>query len=462
MKRIFAVILAAALALSVVGCAAEPVRNDALITAEGTLLSREDALDIIPSSEEFPSAEAAYIIQPPASDADIATAIPEKMPEKAVVKELAAKQDFTVVPVQEKAQEVRAMWFSYLDLIPMIQGKSKGDFRSNICTAFNNCAELGINTVIVHVRPFADALYDSDYFPYSYIVNESNTEGCNPGYDPLSIMVEEAHSRGLKIEAWINPYRVRKPGDKEAVSADSIATKWLNEKEDYVLSYKGGLYFNPARKDVQSLIVNGVCEVVKNYAVDGIHFDDYFYPSPDNKFDSVAYGEYKNSGGTKSLGDWRRENVNILVKRVYKAIKSIRKKCVFGISPQGNHSNNYSQQYIDVAKWGSQSGYVDYICPQIYWSYENTAAPYIYMLKSWEDMVTSPDVKLYIGLASYKIGGENDFKNATDMMKRQVEDAREVQHYGGFALYRYDSLFNPKASLRTQVSKEIANLNSIL
>ena len=481
MKKIVAILLSAALLFSVTGCAGKPAVSSGVVSAEGTLISRTEEAPLV-TGEEYPDTNDINAIEPEAqpssakeaTEPEKATNIhnetkdaltAEKTSKPAVDAEPTAtvkEPEATQLAASTAVNEVRAVWISYLDLMPIVQGKSKSEFRSNIRNAFDNCAEMGLNTLIVQVRPFADALYESAYFPYSYIVNGSNLEGYDPGFDPLEIMVTEAHSRGLKIEAWLNPYRVRNPNAKIGLSGDSIAAQWQNDYSDYVIEYKTGLYFNPARKDVQDLIVNGVIEIVKNYAVDGIHFDDYFYPSPDNNFDSIAYDEYTSGGGKKSLGDWRRNNVNTLVKRLYKEIKAIRSSCKFGISPQGNHGNNYSQQYIDVAKWGSTPGYVDYICPQIYWGYENKAAPYSEMLSSWEDMITSPKVQLYVGLASYKIGGnEKDFTNSTDIMERQVSDAREMKHYKGFALYRYDSLFNPPSKLKKQIATEKNNLMSI-
>lgn len=136
-----------------------------------------------------------------------------------------------------------------------------------------------------------------------------------------------------------------------------------------------GIYYNPGSEEARQLIVDGVKEIVANYNVDGIHFDDYFYPTTDASFDSGTYAAYQNSGGTLSLADWRRENVNILVRQTYAAIKSINPSVKFGISPQGNMSNNYNVQYSDVAKWISTSGYVDYICPQVYFGFQNQHQP---------------------------------------------------------------------------------------
>ena len=242
--------------------------------------------------------------------------------------------------------EYRAVWFSYLDLSSMLKGQTESAFRKNIRSAFQKISDLGCNVAIVQVRPFGDALYESDYFPWSYLC--TGTEGKNPGFDPLDVMIDEARDLDLEIEAWVNPYRIRPSGNKNALSSSNIASQWENEKKDYVIRYGGGIYYNPARPEVRELIVDGVRELAERYDVDGIHFDDYFYPSPDDSFDSTAYKEYKNGGGSLGLGDWRRENVNILIRDVYSAIKAADSSIRFGVSPQGNTSNNYNSQYIDV------------------------------------------------------------------------------------------------------------------
>ena len=363
--------------------------------------------------------------------------------------------------------ERRAAWITYLEYANILKGKSKSTFQANINAVFDNCVSQGLNTVIVQVRPFGDALYDSDYFPWSSYA--SGTEGVNPGFDPLQVMVESARARGLRIEAWINPYRIR-TGSNTALSDDNPASKWLAEGSDCVVKTSSGLYYNPAREEVQQLVVNGVAELVRNYDIDAIHFDDYFYPNPDDSFDNTAYQEYRNAGGTLSRGDWRRENVNKLVRTVYATIKSIDSSVELGISPQCNMSNNYNQQYIDVAKWLSNTGYVDYIAPQLYVGFENATAPFAQTVAEWNSMIQVSGIDLYVGLAVYKIGqtdtwagsGKNEWLNVTDMLQRQVETSREQSHYQGFILYRYDSFANPTSDVKSQVAQEMANLRSIL
>jgi len=351
--------------------------------------------------------------------------------------------------------EISAVWLSYLDLGPMLTGKTKAQFQTAINKAFSNIAGTGFNTVIVQVRPFGDALYSSDYFPWSYVC--TGTEGEDPGFDPLQIMVAAAHSKGLSIEAWLNPYRVRAANYTKPLSDDNQAVKWLDEGSDAAVEYNGGIYYNPGSKQARQLIINGVREIVQKYSVDGIHFDDYFYPNPNSSFDADTYADYS---GSLSLGDWRRENVNTLVKALYSTIKSCRSSVRFGISPSGNNSNNYNQQYADVAKWVKTSGYVDYICPQIYWGFDHSTMPFAATVDSWNSMVTSPSVRLVVGIGAYRLGESGEWSGTTDILARMVKKARTASRCGGVALYRYDSLYN--SAVASQAAQECASLSKVL
>ncbi|MBP0962727.1 MAG: family 10 glycosylhydrolase, partial [Oscillospiraceae bacterium] len=329
--------------------------------------------------------------------------------------------------------EISAVWVSYLDLAPMLTGKTKSQFTSNIGKAFDKIADTGFNTVIVQVRPFADALYQSDYFPWSYLC--TGTEGEDPGYDPLDIMVDAAHDRGLEIEAWLNPYRVRSANYTKKLCDDNQASVWLDEGSDAVVEYGGGIYYNPASEDARELILSGVEEIVDNYDVDGIHMDDYFYPNPDKSFDADSYADYD---GPLSLGNWRRQNVNTLVRDIYSTVKNSNSSVRFGISPTGNNDNNYSQQYADVKKWAQSSGYVDYICPQIYWGYDHASMPYAQTVEDWDDIITHSSVKLIVGIGAYRLGEAGEWSGTNNILARMVETARKADSYGGTAMYRYD------------------------
>ena len=354
-------------------------------------------------------------------------------------------------------EEVRAIWLSYLDLGPLLKNRSESQFTASIRGVFDDIADLGLNTVYAQVRPFGDALYDSDYFPASYLFTGTEGRIGSQPYDALEIMVEEAHDRGLKIEAWVNPYRVYT--SSRTLSSDNPAIEMLETGD--ALRYDGGVYYNPGSPAARGLIVDGVREIVKGYDVDGIHFDDYFYPpNAPASFDAETYEE---ADTDLTLAAWRREQVDILVREVYAAVGGGK---VFGISPAGNNNNNYNSLYCNVKKWLTNSGYVDYICPQVYFGFNNSVKPYASTVDEFNDMITKSGVKLYVGLAAYKIGdaqqGGSEWVNNTDIMARQVEYARKQTRYGGFALYRYDSLFNPGSGVSSAVKKEIANLKNIL
>ncbi len=362
--------------------------------------------------------------------------------------------------------ETKAVWISYLEYQSVLTGKSKKDFKSNIRKMFSNICDDGYNTVFVHVRSHSDAVYDSDIFPWS--VYCTGTEGEAPGFDPLEIMVDEAHDCGLKIEAWVNPYRIKGTSDTSKISKNSPAFDWLDTEKIIVLS--SGIFYNPADEDVIDLVVSGVKEIVDNYDVDGIHFDDYFYPSTDNSIDSSYYSNYKKTGGKLSLASWRRQNVNTLIKRVYSAIKDIDPGCRFGISPTGNIQNNYDTLYCDVETWVTCSGYVDYICPQLYYGFNHGTQPYLTVLDKFNKMIENNNIELIVGLSAYKVGcsdgyagnGKSEWQNNTDILSRQITAAREESNYGGFALYRYDSLYNPVSSVKGDIEKERENIKNII
>ena len=353
-------------------------------------------------------------------------------------------------PQAEPAEEIRAMWISYKEWETM-DFSSEAAFTEQAAQLMANSAELGMNRVLVQVRPFADAIYPSELFPWSDLC--TGTQGQDPGYDPLAILVEQAHSAGLAIEAWINPYRVRLNASYPAgeLSANNPAVL----HPDWAKEVNGGIYLDPANPDVQAYIADGVQEILDNYAVDGIHFDDYFYPTTEESFDEA---EYAASGTGLSLADWRRENVNSLVSLVYRTVKESSPTAVFGISPQGNPDNNYNGQYSDVGLWMSTPGYLDYVMPQIYWGFGYTLKSgsdrfaFENIVAEWAAMPRADSVALCAGLGAYRIGdgdgGSNE--NSTSQWQTGCNLASQVEGLrgaglDGYALYRYASLFDNAA-----------------
>lgn len=341
--------------------------------------------------------------------------------------------------------EKRAVFISYIELGEYIRGKDNNTSKNNINKMLDNIKEDNFNMVILHVRPFSDAIYESSIFPYSRYV--ADKEGDNPGYDILKYFLGEAHKRKIEVHAWINPYRVRNTTDTSDISKDNPAYKYLNTNHVKIIENKG-IFYNPASSEVTKLIVDGIVEIIKNYDVDGIHFDDYFYP--DDTIDLENYQEYINAGGTLTLSDYRLNNTTNMIKEVYTAIKSINKNILFGISPEGNINNNYEFNYVDTKKLVSEDGYIDYIMPQIYFGFLNESLPFIDTLHMWNSLIKAPNVKIMPALAFYKAGnndtfaksGENEWVENNDIIKKQVLTSRNVNKYNGFCLFRYSFLYN--------------------
>lgn len=358
---------------------------------------------------------------------------------------------------------MRAMWISYLEF-QSVDFSSKESFSNQMAQAFKNCADMGLNTVIVQVRPFGDALYNSSIYPTSHLI--SGTQGEKLTFDPLHEMVNLAHNMNLRIEAWVNPYRVKLHSKLPEILAENNPAS----DESLVFNVDGGVFYNPCLEEVQDMVVEGIAEIVNGYQVDGIHLDDYFYPSTDMSLDEKYYAA---SGSNLSQADWRRENVNILVRKIYKKIKEINSSITFGISPQGNNDNNFNMQYSDVCRWMAEEGYVDYVMPQVYWGFDyltksgKTDFQFENLCSMWANYPRHSNVKLYIGLGAYRIGigdgGANDqseWSNGNNLA-RQINSIKDNDKIAGFALYRYDNLFknNEYSALAKQ---EIENIKAAL
>ncbi|MHC1721379.1 MAG: family 10 glycosylhydrolase [Clostridiaceae bacterium] len=351
-----------------------------------------------------------------------------------------ASGTFSQLSRVEASSDIRAVWISYLDFGAQgLKDKSEMEFRNKVSSIYDEIIDNNLNTVYVHVRAYNDAIYPSSYFKWADFVT-SNPKG--PGYDPLKIMIELAHQKGLRFEAWMNPYRISN------TTARTLAVKNSSTQEDLsrMIEYQNGsgqscLIWNPADAAVRSLIAAGAEEIVKKYNVDGIHFDDYFYIT----------GTFGNTSA-----DERRNSVNLLIKDVYSRIKSIKKSVAFGISPAGNVAA-CMEAGADVRTWLSSTGYIDYLCPQLYWSdsygangttamYSNRLNEFLSLNKNGTDM--------YAGLALYKAAQkplssvDPGWTNSNANLASQAKIA-EGKGFKGFALFssQYLSYSSAKAEL---------------
>ena len=348
------------------------------------------------------------------------------------------------------AGEWRAVWVSYLEWAAM-DFSTEDAFRAGVVQLLDNCTGLGLNTVLAQVRPFGDALYRSALFPWSHLC--TGVQGQDPGFDPLDVLLQEAHARGISVEAWVNPYRLRSSAAMPPNLADG---NLANTHPEWVCTVDEGLYLNPAEPAAADYVVQGVAELVQNYAVDGIHFDDYFYPTTDESIDAAQFA----ASGAGNLAAWRRENVTALVRAVHDTVKAADPTLRFGISPQGNPDNDENQQYSDVTGWlasGGGDAVVDYLCPQVYWgqgfALHNGSTRFAFenIVPAWLAYPRAADVALYFGLGAYRVGVGDGGSNENSLsgwstgraLADQVAFLRE-QGAGGWALYRYGSLFGPE------------------
>ena len=310
---------------------------------------------------------------------------------------------------------MRGVWVSTVSGLdfPSDRTTDSGDLKIEIKKTVKQLKEIGFNTVFLQVRPCADSFYDSDVFPWSKYLTGQNGVAPAGRFDPLEYWVDVCHDNSIKIHAWINPYRITVGGDTEYNSLSDEHPAVLHP--EWIVKYTdGNYYFNPGIPDVQDLVYEGAAEILQNYDVDGLHIDDYFYPGPDFD-DETTFANY-NFAGFSDKADWRRNNVDELVKALHNLSRI--SGVEFGASPIGiwdnlksnplgsdtNGRSSYTEIFADSRGW-VKKGYVDYIAPQIYWEFGHPYADYETVANWWVDVCKGTDVKLYIGIADYKTDG---------------------------------------------------------
>ena len=361
------------------------------------------------------------------------------------------KTDVQTKPVNtatydETSEDLKGIWVSYITLDMQNSGKSKKDFENKIKDIIKTTKESGFNTLIFQVRPFCDALYESSIYPWSHIL--TGTQGEKPGYDPLEIMCDMCHENNINIHAWINPYRV-----SSAKTPNELCDENPYIKDPTIgFEHNGNIYLDPSNEKAVKLIVNGVTEIVRKYDVDGIQFDDYFYPQDSDTIDDEIYNIYaENSDNPLSKEEWRAENVSSMIQMVYQAVHKVSKNIIFGISPQGNINNNMALG-ADVKAWCEKEGYIDYICPQIYFSLDNPALTFEECIDEWLSIKLHKNLIFYVGLAGYKGGTDEDegtWLDNNDILKNEIEISTE-KGADGIMLYSYECFLNDENQAEIQ------------
>ncbi|MBQ1216654.1 MAG: family 10 glycosylhydrolase [Clostridia bacterium] len=358
-----------------------------------------------------------------------------------------------------KAEYVEGVWVATVGNLdfPSANNLTATQLKKEIDTLMDNIVSFGLNTVYFQVRPNGDALYPSEYYPSSAFVVPK--QGDALPMDILDYAIKAAHSRGLSFHAWINPYRVT---SSTTSTAPLAKTNPAVRHPEWVVTDGTKLYLNPGLPEVRQYIIDGVLEIVKKYDVDGIHFDDYFYPDDLTKWkDGDAYKKY---GNGLSLEDWRRENNNALVKDCYDAIKKADPTVQFGISPAAvwNTSANmaggvdiiggyltFTQAFADTKKW-VEEGWLDYICPQIYFQISHSTAPFKPIADWWNALCAKGNVDLYIGIGAYRCEDTSAYKGGKEI-PAQLDYLENLTSVDGVVFFRYDSLVKNHADVGDQI-----------
>lgn len=352
---------------------------------------------------------------------------------------------------------MKALWISQFDMSGVYKlggsQRDKDDFVSLLTVILDRSKELGFNTVIYQVRPYADSMYPSEYFPPCDMVTGSH--GKEHSYDVLEILVDMAHERDMSVQAWINPMRAMDDTQIRRVDAKYQIKQWYNDQNtrgDYIVNVGGRWYLNIGRAEVRELIVNGAREILENYEVDGLHMDDYFYPTTDQSFDARSYADYRAEGGTLGLAQYRKEVLSLLVKDLYDVTHSVGKGRLYGISPAGNYNTVVNSHYADVDLWCSAAGYIDYICPQVYFGMEHQTWPFEGTCEIWQRIIKTDSVKLIIGMSlgkaksgvdNYAGSGKNEWSEHKDVLYRCLKATKRLERCAGVAYFCYQYFYDP-------------------
>lgn len=334
-------------------------------------------------------------------------------------------------------REFRAAWIQSVN--GQFRGMPTEKLKQNLIGQLNSLQKAGINAIIFQVRPEADALYASRLEPWSRFLTGVQGKAPEPYWDPMQFMIDECHKRGMEFHAWINPYRT-----KTTLKSELAPNHVYNIHPEWFVTYGDQLYFDPALPESRRHICMVVSDIVSRYDVDAIHMDDYFYPYPikGKDFpDDASFARF--GGGFSNKGDWRRSNVNVLIKKLHETIREIKPWVKFGVSPFGIYRNessdplgsktkglqNYDDLYADVLLW-AREGWIDYNIPQIYWHIGHPVADYKTLVKWWAR--NTENRPLFIGQSVMNTVQNADPKNPSiNQLPRKMALQRAYQTIGG-------------------------------
>ncbi|MEO6053904.1 MAG: family 10 glycosylhydrolase [Chthoniobacterales bacterium] len=356
---------------------------------------------------------------------------------------------------------MRAAWVASVSNLnfPSSPGLSVAEQKAQISRIVQTARACGLNALLVQVRPEGDALYQSSIEPWSRVL--TGRQGGFPGYDPLATFIEEGRKNGIAIHAWINPYRAALNSSSDR-AANHITRRLPSQ---FFHSWGRLLVMEPGATQVQDQVVAVVREILRKYPVAGIHFDDYFYPYPDGGHhvfnDASFYAAYKSHGGLLSIAEWRRNNVNTLIRRVHDAVKAERPGALFGVSPFGIYTkgqpadvraglDQYNELYADPVRW-MHEGWVDYLAPQLYWR-DSGPQSFSSLLRWWRSPAINPrGLPIYPGIALDNLS-EKGWPVTEIATQLRINKMIGPGSHGGFILWSIKPLLNNTKGVRSVVS----------
>jgi uncharacterized lipoprotein YddW (UPF0748 family) len=374
-------------------------------------------------------------------------------------------------PLPKVEREFRAVWIATVDNIdfPTKKGLSIEQQRAELVASLELAKKLRLNAVIFQVRPMTDAVYRSQLEPWSEFL--TGEMGRSQDFDPLEFLVAEAHKRGILVHAWFNPYRAYHPAAK-TLSANHVS----KTKPGIVRQYGRYMWLDPTSREGQQHSIDVIADVVRRYDIDGVHFDDYFYPyaekdpaGNDIDFpDDVNWQAYVKAGGKLARDDWRRANVNIFIAEVGRTIKRIKPHVVYGVSPFGiwqpmpekeiTGFNAYAKLYADAKKW-LQDGTVDYLAPQLYWETTRKGQSFPVLLDWWKEQNTKRRF-VWPGIAAYRIGSTPTFTSGE--IASQIEKTRRSPETNGAIYFSFKSLRNDMGGIQDTLRNDVYKRDAVI
>lgn len=348
---------------------------------------------------------------------------------------------------------VVATWLPYFLYPDLFGGKTEAEAHQTVRNLLESAKDIGINTIFAHACAFGEAYYDSTCYPKASETRQ---------LDYLQILAEECNGLGISLHAWINPLRLQTPDEMAAWRSGTVVADWYHDsakRAANMIQVGERYYLQPANDSTYYLLCAAAEELLTHYPIDGIHIDDYFYPTTATAFDADAFAD----SGAAELAQWRSGNINRILQKMYQTVHSVRSDAVFSVSPCGNLQSNLQTQYADCALWCEKSGYCDWLIPQLYYGYRNQTMPFSETLAKWLTLPRDSSVQVIIGLAAYKVGaidafagdGSAEWQEESALLAKQTADVLTSAESSGAALYHIGNVQqlspNEKSALQSEI-----------